>query len=62
MTICMLTLPPPSKDKNKPLIWGTKVDFGKERHPPENYLKICLEQHGKMGQESVDMLLISKVW
>lgn len=47
----MVTLPPPSPDKNKPLIWGTKVDFGKKRRPPEYYLKICLEQHGKRAKK-----------
>lgn len=30
MTVCMLAVPP--KDKNKLVIWGTKVDFGKKRH------------------------------
>lgn len=43
----MLTLPP--TDKNKLVIWGTEVDFGKKKTPSENQLEVCLKECGKRG-------------
>lgn len=56
----MLTLP--TKDKNKPAIWGGgKVDLRKKRRPPENCPSVSLEQHGKTGRGHVGTFLASEV-